>query len=65
MLCGLFAIWLPLSYHAAQTEDAPGLIVLFGTVFIAIPFVVAVLAGVAQKLFQNAIDIKKENDLTV
>lgn len=27
--------------------------------------VVAVLAGVAQKLFQSAIDIKRENDLTV
>ncbi len=65
IISGLFATWLPLSYHAAQNEDAPGLIILFGTIFVCIPFVVAVLAGVAQKLFQNAIDIKKENDLTV
>lgn len=65
IISGLFATWLPLAYHAAQNEDAPGLILIFGTIFIAVPFVVAVLAGVAQKLFQNAIDIKKENDLTV
>ena len=64
-ISGLFATWLPLSYHAAQNDDAPGLIIIFGTIFVGIPLVVAFLAGVAQRLFQNAIDIKKENDLTV
>lgn len=65
IISGLFATWLPLSYHAALSDDAPGIILIFGTIFVGIPFVVAVLAGVAQKLFQNAIDIKSENDLTV
>lgn len=65
IMSGLFATWLPLAYHAAQSDDAPGLLLLFGTVFVGIPFVVAILAGVAQRLFQHAIDIKKENDLTV
>lgn len=65
IISGLFATWLPLAYHAAQTDDAPGLILLFGTIFVGVPFVVAVLAGVAQKLFQSAIAIKSENDLTV
>lgn len=65
IISGLFIILSPLSYHAAQNEDAPGLILIFGTIFVAVPFVVAVLAGVAQKLFQNAVDIKKENDLVI
>ncbi len=65
IITGLFATWSPLAYHAAQNEDAPGLMLLFGTIFIGVPFVVAILAGVAQRLFQNAIDIKSENDLTV
>lgn len=65
IISGLCAVLLPLSYQLAQEDDAPGLLLLFGTIFVGIPFVVAVLAGVAQKLFQNAIDLKKENDLTV
>lgn len=65
LISGLFATWLPLVFHAAQNEDAPGLILIFGAIFIGVPFVIAIFAGVAQRLFQNAIDIKKENDLTV
>lgn len=65
VMSGLFVILLPLVFHAAQNDDAPGLILLYGSIFICVPFVVAILAGVAQKLFQNAIDIKNENDLTV
>lgn len=65
IISGLFVTWAPLVLHTANNDDAPGLIILFGTVFIVIPFVVGVLAGIAQKLFQNAVDIKKENDLTV
>lgn len=65
LISGLFATWIPLSYHAAQNEDAPGMILIFGAIFVGIPFVVAIFAGVAQRLFQNAIDIKSENDLTV
>jgi len=65
LISGLFATWMPLSFHAAQNEDAPGMILIFGAIFVGIPFVVAIFAGVAQQLFQNAIDIKSENDLTV
>lgn len=61
----LFLTWLPLVYFIAEWEDAPGLILMFGTVFIGVPLVVGIFAAVAQRLFQNAIDIKKENDLTV
>lgn len=65
LISGLFATWMPLVFHAAQNEDAPGMILIFGAIFVGIPFVVAIFAGVAARLFQNAIDIKKENDLTV
>ena len=64
-ISGLFATWMPLVFHAAENEDAPGMILIFGAIFVGIPFVIAVFAGVAQRLFQNAIDIKSENDLTV
>lgn len=65
IISALFATWMPLVFHAAENEDAPGMILIFGAIFIGIPFVIAIFAGVAQRLFQNAIDIKKENDLTV
>jgi hypothetical protein len=65
IISALFATWMPLVFHAAQNEDAPGMILIFGAIFVGIPFVIAIFAGVAQRLFQNAIDIKKENDLTV
>ncbi len=65
LISGFFAALTPLSYHAAQNEDAPGMILIFGAIFVGIPFVVAIFAGVAERLFQNAIDIKSENDLTV
>lgn len=65
IISALFATWMPLVFRAADNEDAPGMILIFGAIFVGIPFVIAVFAGVAQRLFQNAIDIKKENDLTV
>lgn len=65
IVSALFATWMPLVFHAAENEDAPGMILIFGAIFVGIPFVLAVFAGVAQRLFQSAIDIKKENDLTV
>ena len=59
-----FAGALPLFYAVAQTEDAPG-IMLIGLTFAGIPFVIGVFAAVMQRLIQNAVDIKSENDLTV
>jgi hypothetical protein len=55
---------LPLIVYMADLDDAPGLTV----VGLVIPFasmVIAVFAAVLQKLLQNAIDIKSENDLTI
>lgn len=60
----LHVLVLPLFYIFAEIDDAPGVIF----VGMAVPFasmVIAVFAAVLQKLLQEAIDIKSENDLTV
>lgn len=56
--------FLPLLYPIAEEDDAPGLLI-YGFLIACIPFVVSVFAAVLEKLFQNAVDIKSENDLTV
>ncbi|SER72776.1 Protein of unknown function [Gracilibacillus ureilyticus] len=60
----LFLLTMPLVYAVAEKDDAPGLIIV-GMVIALAPMVVAVFAAVLQKLLKNAINIKKENDLTV
>lgn len=56
--------FVPLLYPIAEEDDAPGLLI-YGFLFACIPFVVSVFAAVLEKLFQNAVDIKYENDLTI
>lgn len=60
----LYAGGVPLLFPIADADDAPGL-VLFGMVFACAPIVVAVFAAVLQRLLQDAIRMKSENDLTV
>lgn len=55
---------VPLLIPIAEADDAPGL-VLMGMVVACAPIVIAVFATVLQRLLQNAIDIKSENELTV
>lgn len=55
---------MPFIYRVAQGEDAPGLIII-GMVITLAPTVIAVFAAVLQRLLQEAIDIKSENDLMV
>lgn len=59
-----YVIALPFVYMLAQFDDAPGLIII-GMGMIFAPMVVAVFAAVLQRLLQEAINIKIENDLTV
>jgi len=61
---GLYIFVLPGAYYMAEVEDAPGLIVL-GMIMILAPLVIAGFAAVLQRLLQQAVDIKSENDLTV
>ncbi|WP_342512073.1 DUF2975 domain-containing protein [Sporosarcina sp. FSL K6-1522] len=60
----LYAVGMPLFYLIAEADDAPGIIVI-GLVLIFASLVIAVFAAVLQKLLQEAIHIKSENDLTV
>jgi len=63
-ISGLYVLGMPLFYLVADKDDAPGIIVI-GMVIIFASMVIAVFAGVLQKLLQEAIHIKSENDLTV
>ena len=60
----LFTAGLPYIYFVANKDDAPGVLAL-GLVIVFASFVMATAVAVLQKLLQNAIDIKSENDLTV
>ena len=63
-ISALYALAMPYIVYVADKDDAPGA-VLIGLVFIFAPLVTSVFAAVLEKLLQNAIDIKSENDLTV
>lgn len=63
-ISALYAAGMPYIFVIAQLDDAPG-VVLIALVIIFASFVIAVFAAVLEKLLQNAIDIKSENDLTV
>ncbi|MFD2114796.1 DUF2975 domain-containing protein [Paenibacillus yanchengensis] len=64
IISGLYLIGMPLFYLLAEKDDAPGIIVI-GLVIMFASVVIAVFAAVLQKLLQEAIAIKSENDLTV
>lgn len=64
IISGLYVVAIPFVYIMAEVDDAPGLI-LIGMVMIFAPMVIAVFAAVLQRLLQEAIDIKSENDLIV
>jgi hypothetical protein len=60
----LYVVGMPLFYLIAELDDAPG-VILIGLVIIFASMVIAVFAAVLQRLLQEAIDIKSENDLIV
>ncbi|MFP3726518.1 DUF2975 domain-containing protein [Priestia filamentosa] len=60
----LYVLMMPFVFLAAEIDDAPGLVIV-GMVPILASLVIAVFAAVLQRLLQQAIDIKSENDLTV
>ncbi|UOY92434.1 DUF2975 domain-containing protein [Ectobacillus sp. JY-23] len=61
---GVYMVMMPFVFLVAEQDDAPGLVIM-GMVPVFASLVIAVFAAVLQKLLQNAIDIKSENDLTV
>ncbi len=60
----LYVAIMPFVYLLAEKDDAPGLIII-GLVPTFASLVIAVFTAVLQRLLQDAIDIKSENDLTV
>jgi hypothetical protein len=60
----LYASGMPYIVYVADRDDAPGAVAI-GLIIIFASFVIAVFAAVLERLLQNAIDIKSENDLTV
>lgn len=63
-ISSLFVVGMPLFFLFAEADDAPG-VILIAMIIIFASMVIAVFAAVLQRLLQEAIDIKSENDLTV
>lgn len=64
VISGMFAAGMPYIYMVAEQDDAPG-VILMGLVITFASLVIATFAAVLQKLVDNAVAIKSENDLTV
>ncbi|HDR6954688.1 MULTISPECIES: DUF2975 domain-containing protein [Bacillus cereus group] len=62
-ISGLYVLSLPLFYFIAKKMDPP--IGLVGLIIVFASFVISVFAAILQRLLQEAINIKSENDLTV
>lgn len=58
--CGI----LPFVYQMTQNEDAPGIMIL-GLMLVSIPFSLVVFGKIVEELFKQAVNLKKEQDLTI
>ncbi len=63
-ISGLHILVLPMFYIFAELDDAPG-VIFVGLIVPFASMVIAVFAAVLQRLLEEAITIKSENDLTV
>jgi len=59
----VYVIELPFLYLLTLADDAPGIIIGLFVIFVSL--IVAVASAVLQKLLQEAMQIKSENDLIV
>lgn len=64
IIFGLYVLISPLVFTVAQWDDAPGLVIL-GMIPAFAALVVSLFAAVLQRLLQEAIEMKFENELTV
>ena len=60
----IYGVLVPFLFPIADLDDAPGLVGI-PIIIIFASSVIAVFAAVLQRLLQDAIDIKSDNDLTV
>ncbi|MFB7142782.1 DUF2975 domain-containing protein [Gottfriedia sp. NPDC056225] len=63
-ICGLYLLGMPLYYLMAKKIDPPSVMPMDFVIIFA-SMVIAVFAAVLQRLLQEAINIKSENDLTI
>jgi hypothetical protein len=63
-MTALYACAMPFVFALADSDDAPGA-VLIGAAIACAPLIVATFAAVLKKLVRSAIDLKTENDLTI
>jgi hypothetical protein len=64
VISALYGFGMPYIFIVAQRDDAPG-VVLLGLIFTLTPMIMAVFATILQKVLQNALDLKSENELTI
>lgn len=64
IISALFTVGMPYIYLVAESDDAPG-VILIGLIIIGASITIATFAGLLQELLRNAIEMKSENDLTV
>jgi len=63
-ICLLYTAGMPYIFYVAEMDDAPG-VAAIGFLFIIASLIIATASAIFQKLLQNVLDIKSENDLTV
>jgi len=63
-ISAVYVAVIPFVYLVAEKDDAPGLIII-GMIPIFASMLISLFAAVLQRLLQDAINIKSENDLTV
>lgn len=63
-ISGLYVAGMPYIFYVADTDDAPGVVVI-GLGIIGASFTIGIFAAVLQRILRDAIAIKSENDLTV
>ena len=63
-ICSLYVIGMPYVFYIAGKDNATGMVAV-GLIIVFASLVIAIASAVFQRLLQNAVDIKSENDLTV
>jgi hypothetical protein len=64
VMSGFYAAFLPFLFRVAELDDAPGIVVI-GLTSVGASITIAVFAAVLQRLLQDALNIKSENELTI
>lgn len=63
-IASVFVLSMPYIFQVADQDDAPGVVAL-GMVIIFLSLVIATFSGLLQRLVEQAVIIKNENDMTV